>query len=214
MAAVHAAEHVAHRGLLQGAVAKGNGLVGEGQGVAHRATRRTGDQAQGLHIGLDVFVPQHLPQMFNDGFRGHGTQIELQAARQDRDRHFVRVGGGQYEFQVLGRLFQGFEHGVECCVAQHVHLVDHEDLEAALHRFVNRLLQQLLHLVYAPVGGGIELGVIDKAPSIDLGTGGANAAGLIGDAGFAIEGFGQNPRDRGLAHTACAGEQIRVVQAL
>ena len=35
MAAVHAAQHVAHRGLLQFAIAKGDGLVGERQRIAH-----------------------------------------------------------------------------------------------------------------------------------------------------------------------------------
>ena len=43
-------------------------------------------------------------------------------------------------------------------------------LKRPLHRLVNRLLQQRLHLVHAPVGGGIELGVVDKAAGIDVGT--------------------------------------------
>ena len=214
MAAVHAAQHVAHRGLLQFAIAKGDGLIGEGQRIAHRATRGAGNQAQGLHIGADVFVAQHLAQVLDDGFGRHGAQIELQTARQHGDRHLVRVGGGQDKFQILGRLFQGFEHGVERRVAQHVHLVDHEDLEAALHRFVNRLLQQLLHLVHAPIGGGVQLGVIHKPTGIDLGAGRTHATRFGGDTGFAIQGFGQDARHRGLAHTPRAGEQIGVVQAL
>ena len=116
-----------------------------------------------MHIGLHLFVGQHLRQVLNDGLRGHGAQIELQTTRQHSDRYFVRVGGGQHKFQIFRRLFQGFEHGIERGVAEHVHLVNHEDFEAPLHRFVSGLLEQLLNLINTAVGGSVKFGVIDKS---------------------------------------------------
>ena len=100
-----------------------------------------------------------------------------------------------------------------------MHLVNHEDFEAALHRLVNGLLQQALHFVYAAVRRCVQLGVIDKAAGINISTGLADAAGVSGDAAsavraLAIERFGQHPRDGGLAHAARTGEQIGVVQTL
>ena len=77
--------------------------------------------------------------MFADGFRSHRAQIKLQAAREYRDRNFLRVGGRQHEFEVFGRLFQRFQHRIECRIGEHVNLVNHEHLEAPLHGFINRL---------------------------------------------------------------------------
>ena len=147
-------------------------------------------------------------------FGRHGPQVELQTARQHRDRHFLGIGGGQHELEVFGRLFQGFQHGIESRVGEHVHFVNHEHLETTLHRLVNRLLQKLLHLVDAAVGGGIELGVIHKAATVDVGTGLAHATGLRRDALLAVQRFGQNARHRGLAHAPGPSEQIGMVQAL
>ena len=81
MAAVHAAQHIAYHCFGQSAVAKRDGLVGQGQSVAHGSPSGTGQQAQRLHIGLHLLVGQHLRQVFDDGLRRHGPQIELQTAR-------------------------------------------------------------------------------------------------------------------------------------
>ena len=162
---------------------------------------------------------QDMHQVIDQHRRRHGPQIELQTARQHSDRHFLRIGGGEHKFEVIGRLLQGLQHGIERRVGEHVHLVDHEHLEAALNRFVNRLLQQGLNLIHTPVGGRIEFGVVHKTPGIDVATGIAHAAGLSGDAtltihALAIERLGQDARDGGFAHPPRAGEQIGMVQTL
>ena len=160
-----------------------------------------------------------MAQMLEHRLGGHGAQIELQTTRQHGDRHFLWVGRGQHKFQILGRLFQGFQHRVESGVGEHVHLVNHEHLEAALHRLVNRLLEQGLHFVHTTVRGGVKFGVIDKATSVDVAARLTHTTRLSGDTALpvrtlAIERFGQHTRHRGFAHTACAGEQIRMVQTL
>ena len=93
--------------------------------------------------------------MLKNSLRCHGPQIELQAAREHGDRHFLRIGGGKYKLEVFRRLFQGFEHRIERGVRQHVYFVNHEDFKAPLHRLVNRLLQQTLHFVNPSVGGSV-----------------------------------------------------------
>ncbi len=102
-------------------------------------------------------------------------------------------------------------------VGQHVHLVDHIDLEARITWCVHRLFQQLRHLVDAAVGRRIHLDVIDKAARIDRGTRLAHATRRGRDAARAvrpdaIERLGQDARQRGLAHAAGSGKQISMVQ--
>ena len=218
-AAVGAAEHLAHGGLFQPAGTEGDGLVRQAERVAHGAARGTRQQPQRLRLGRHAFLRQHMLQVLQHGLRRHGPQVELQAAAQHRDGHLLRVGGGEHEFQVFGRLLQRLQHGVEGGVGEHVHFVDHEDLEAPLHRLVDRLFEQALHLVHAAVGGGIELGVINEAAGIDLGACRAHAAWRGGDAtlpvsAHAVERLGQDARHRGLAHAARSGEQVGMMQPL
>ena len=78
--------------------------------------------------------------MFTNRFWRHGPQVELQTTRKHRHRYFLGIGGGKYELQILGRLFERFQHGIKSRVGQHMHLVNHEDFKATLDRFVNRLL--------------------------------------------------------------------------
>ena len=139
--AVHAAQHGAHAGLVNAARAESNRLIGQRERIAHRATRGTREQAQRLRLGGHVFNAQHTNQMFQNGFRCHRSQVELQAARQHGGRDFLRVGRGEHEFEVFRRLFQRLEHGVERRVRQHVNFVNHEDFKAPDDRLVNRLLQ-------------------------------------------------------------------------
>ena len=131
----------------------------------------------------------------------------------------MRVGSGQHKLQILGRFFQRLQHGVESRVGQHVHLVDHEDLEASLHWLVDRLLQQRLHFVHATVAGGVELGIVHKPAAINIRARLADSTRGSGDSAvavhpLAIERLGQNARNRCFAHTTGAGEQIGMVQAL
>ena len=76
-----------------------------------------------------------------------------------------------------------------------------------------------MHLVHAAVAGGIQLGVIHKAPRINGTAGRAYAAGRSRDAALligthAIERLGQNARYRCLAHAPRTRKQVSMVQAL
>ena len=219
MAAIDRAKHLPYRALLQTACTKGNRLVGQAQGVPHGSACSPRQQAQCGWLGLHLLAGQHCSQVFKDSFGCHGPEVELQTARKHCHRDLLRIGGGQHELEVLGGLLQRLEHGIEGMPGQHVDLVNHEDLEAPLHRFVDRLLQQPLDLIDPAIRGSVKFGVVDKTPGIDIAAGLADATGLGGDAtpsvrALAVEGFGQDARHRGLAHASGAGEQIGVVQTL
>ncbi|CAB3914756.1 hypothetical protein LMG3481_04973 [Achromobacter deleyi] len=214
MALVDRAEHAAHGVFGEIAGAVGDGLIGQGQRVAHGTRRGLADETQRGDFKAHLLFTQHRLQVAHDGVGRHLLQVELQAARQHRDRNLLRVGGGENEFDVRRRFFQRLEHRVERVPGQHVHFVDHVDLEAARARRVDGLLQQLGHFLDAAVGRRVQLEVVDEPPGIDLGTRATDAAGLRGDAGFTVEGFGQDARQRGLADAAGAGEQPGMVQAL
>ena len=219
IATVHTAQHLAHGCFLQLATAKGNGLIRQRQCIAHGTARGTREQLERLGLCGNAFLGQHLRQVLKHGLGCHGPQIELQAAREHRDRHLLRISRSQYKLEVLGRLLQRLQHGVEGGVGEHVHLVDHEDLEAPLHGLVHRLLQQALHLIHTTVGGRVQLDIVRKAAAINFSTCRADTTRRSCDFTLAIwpgaiDGLGKNTRDRGLAHTTCASEQVRMVQTL
>ncbi|CUI80935.1 Uncharacterised protein [Achromobacter kerstersii] len=214
MALINRAEHAAHGVLGHVASAIGDGLIGQGERITHGPLSRLANQAQGRHFKRDGFLTQHRLQVTNDGVGRHLLQIELQATRQHRHRNLLRIGGGQDKFDVRGRLFQRLQHGVESVAGQHVHFVDHVDLEAPRARRVHRLFEQLRHFFDAAVRGRIQFQVVDKAPSVDFRTSAADAARLGRDADFTVERLGQDAGKRGLAHAPGAGEQPGMVQAL
>ena len=71
----------------------------------------------------------------------HLLQVELHAARQYGDRNFLRVSRRKNKFNMRRWLFQCLEHGVECVITQHMHFIDHIDLEARVGRCIHRLLE-------------------------------------------------------------------------
>ena len=160
-----------------------------------------------------------MAQVLQNRLRRHRSQVKLQAARQHSGGHFLGVRRGQYKFEVFGRFFQRFEHGVKSRVRQHVHLVNHEDLEAPDHRLVNSLLQQLRDFINAAVGRRVQLGVVHKPSAINIRASLANPARGSGNTALpvstnAVERLGQNTRNRRFAHTPCARKQVGMVQTL
>ncbi|CAB3758216.1 hypothetical protein LMG29542_03263 [Paraburkholderia humisilvae] len=143
----------------------------------------------------------------------HLLQIELQTARQHRDRNLLRIGGRQNEFDMRRRLFERFEHCVERVVRQHVHFVDHIDLEARIDRRIHRALEQRGHFVDPAIARRIHFDIVDEAPFVDLPARAAHAARRGGDARLTVERLREDARQRGLADAACSGEQIGVMQA-
>ncbi len=214
VAAVDHPEHLAHGVLVDLPAPEGDRLVEQRQGIAHAARGGPAEQAERRCLDGDALGLEYPREMAGDRRRRHVAQVQLHAARQDRDWHALRIGGRQHEQHMPGRLLERLEHRVEGVVRQHVDFVDHVHLEAARARRIDRVLEQLGHLVDAPVRGRVELHVVDEATFVDLGAGPAGAAGRGADAGLAVHGLGDDARQRRLADAAGTGEQVCVVQAI
>ena len=160
-----------------------------------------------------MFAVQNVREVLRYLLSGHVAQHELQAAAEHGNGDFVRVGGGEDEFDVLGRLFQRFEHGVERGFGEHVHFVDDIDFVFAGSGRVLGVFQHFADVVDAGVGGGVDFEQIHEAAGVDVAAGLALAAGFAFVRSFAVEAFGKDAGDGGFAHAAGAGEQVGVVQS-
>ncbi len=213
LGAVHRAQHRAHHVFAQRTAGIGDGLVEQGQPVTQRAIGRLGQLHDRRRVRLDLLGRQDAGHLPLDLVFVKPLEVELQAARQHRHRQLLRVGGGQQEFHVLRRLFQRLQQRIERCLGKHVHFVDQVDLELAARGHVLRVFNHFAHIVHAGVGCGVDLQQVDITPGIDVQTGRARAARIGTGARLAVQRFGENARDGGLAHAAGAGEQERVVHA-
>ena len=216
---VDRAEHPPHRIERHLAGAVGDRLIQQRQTVAHRTARRVAQHLQRGGLGLDTLLADDRREVPRHGSRWHLLEVELQAATQHSDRHLLRIGRGQDEAHVVGRLFQRLEHRVERMLGQHVHFIDHVDLVARVAGRVRGPLQQRHHVVHTAVAGGIHLDVVDEAAGVDRRAGVADVAGCGRHVTAAVEPgavqrLGQDARQRGLADATRAGEQVGVVKLL
>ena len=108
------------RGRPPRALGCGEPVVGEGQhlveqrlGVAHAAIGQAGDERQRLGVGLGAFGGDDAGQLADDGRIGDAAEVEALGAADDGGRHLVRVGRGQDEDDVVGRLLDQLEQRVE-----------------------------------------------------------------------------------------------------
>ena len=139
-------------------------------------------------------------------------QIELQAARQNSDRNFLRISSGKYKFDVFRRLLQSFQHGIESRLGEHVDFINDVNLVTGAGGSIERVFQQFAHLVHLRIGSGVHLDQIDETPAINFGAGGTYAARRGRNPRLAIERLGQNAGNSGFADTACARKQVGMVQ--
>ena len=105
VALVDGADHLAHVGFGYAARTHGDGLVEQAERVAHGACGGTAEQGEGGGFVGDLFAGQNVRKVLRYLLGSHVAQHELQAAAEHGNGDFVRVGGGEDEFDVLGRLF-------------------------------------------------------------------------------------------------------------
>ena len=213
--AVHEAKQGGDVLVAHGLAAEREHLVEQAQGVARAALRRARQPSQRLVRDLDPLPVGHLAQVRDELPRGDQAEVVLLAAREDRVRDLVVLGGGEDELHARGRLLEGLQEGVEGPRGQHVDLVDDPDLEAVPGRVVAGALAQLPDLLHAVVGGPVDLLHVEGGAGRDLRAGGALAARVGGGpvAARAVEGLGQDARGGGLADSARAGEEEGMADA-
>ncbi len=117
--------------------------------------------------------------------------------------------GSQNENYVRGRLFQGFEQGIEGCRAELVDLVDNVHLKASRNgRKMHLVDDEVANFLHLSVGRGIDLEHVETGPLRDLPAKGAFVAGIITRPALAIQSLGKYTSGTGFTRTPRATEEI------
>jgi len=160
--------------------AEGEDAVEDGEGIAHGAVAEAGDAEDGIGFGLDAFIFYDVGEVFGDALGGDVFEIEALAAGDDGGGDFVDVGGGEDEFDVGGRLFEGFEECVEGAGGEHVDFVDDVDFEGGACGADAGGLAEFADLVDGVVGGAVDF------DDVHVFAAGDGFAGVAGAAGVAV----------------------------
>ena len=192
----------------------GDRLVEEAQRIAHAPIRRPRHQLHRGCLEFDRLLGEDPLEMGGDVAGRQSLEIELQAARQHRDRKLLGVRRREQELHMGRRLFQRLEQCVEALLREHVHLVDEVHLVTAAGRRELDVVHQVACLVYLRTGCSIHLEQVDEPARVDLDARAALAARLRGDAGIAIDAFREDSSKRRLADPTGAGEEEGVVESI
>ena len=130
--------------------AESYGLVEKALGVAQASVGRLGDQIQSQGADRQTFARGDPRQMFRDLLPRNFLEFEMLAARGDGRRDLVKFRRREDEHRVRRGLLKGFEEGVESRSRNLMDLVDDDDLEPALNRFVFDTFPESADLLNAP----------------------------------------------------------------
>ena len=194
----------------------GHQLVEHRQGVAHRTAARAHDEGQDPLSHADVLLGAQARQVGAQHVRRHQAERIVVGARADRADDALGFRRREDELDVLGRLLDELEQGVEALVRDHVGLVDDENLVAVAHRRESGALTQVTRIVDAAVRGRVDLDDVKRAGP----TGGQLAARFaltargVRGALRAVQAARQDARRGGLTTSARPREQVRVRHAI
>ena len=211
--AVDDPEDGAGRLFGHGGPREGDHLVQSALRVAQRPFRHPADQVDDRRRHLHLLPRGHAPEVRRHLRLRDLLELEVLAARQDRERQLPVVGRREQEDDVRRRLLQGLEERVPRLVGEHVHFVDDVDLVAVARRGVAHRLPQLPHRVDAAVAGAVDLQDVHRARLGDLQAGRAGVARDRGRPLDAVERLGHETRHGRLADAAQSREEVGVVDA-
>ena len=188
-------------------------LVEDGEGVTRRPGAGADHEGQRGGVDLDALLLAQPGEVVRERARRDQPERVVVRPRADGRDDLLGLGGGEDELQVLGRLLDQLEQGVEALRADHVRLVDDVDLEPAAHRREERPLAQVTSVVDTTVAGRVDLDHVDRAgASTSQVAAGLALAARVGDGRLlAVQRARQDPGAGRLAAPAGTGEQVGVV---
>ena len=208
------AEHGEHVGFLDFVAAKADELVERGFGVAHAAVRAARDGVERGFVNLHLFQFRDVREVFGDERGRNPAQVKPLAARENRRQDLLRVGRGEHEFHVRRRLFQRFQQRVERRRREHVNFVNDVDFERRIGGRVFAGLAQFADLFDAVVARAVNFQNVERAAFGDFNAARILVVEIDFRAAGAVQAFGEDAGDGGLAGAARAAKQVGVRDAL
>ncbi len=177
-----------------------------------------GADDQGQHTGIDdhALALAERAHILEHRRRRDESERVVVRARPDRADDFLRLGRGEDELHVIGRLFDEFEQGVESLRRHHVRLVEDEDLEPITCGCEDGALPQIACVIDTVVAGGVDLDDIQGSPAAasELDAALARTAGGVGRSLGTVQAPREDARRGRLAAPARPGEQVGVPDAV
>ena len=192
---------------------KAAALVQQTQGIPHGAVCHPGQNVRSVGGEVDALLPGDIEQLPGDVLREDPLKGKALTAGKDGGRDLVQLRGGQDEHQMLRRLLQNLQQGVEGRGGEHMHLVDNVHTLFQHRRGIHRLLPKGSNIVHTIVAGGIQLGDVQELARINAPAGLALVAGSAVQRVQAVDGLGQDPGTGGFSGTPGAGEKVGVAGA-
>ncbi len=198
--------------LLAGA---GEELVEHAERVTRRAATGADDERVHRVLHRDVLLRADLLEQPAHGRRREQPERVVVRARPDGRQHLLRLGGREDEDEVLRRLLDDLEQGVEPCRRDHVGLVDDEHPVPRLGRRVEGAIAQLAGVLHTAVAGGVEFDHVEVAGATRAERDTRRALTARRGRGplHAVERARQDAGRRRLAAAARAREEVGVVDA-
>ena len=191
---------------------RGPHLVEQADGVAHRAGRLAGQQAQGVVVDGDALRLGDLAQLPDEHLHLDAAEVVALAAAADGLLDRAGVGGREDEVDVGRRLLERLEEGVGGLALDFMGLVDQVDLEVGpgVGRAVAGVLTQVPDVVDAAVRCGVHLDEVEVAALVEGDAVGRIGGRLTGVVVAEDDRLGEDAGGGRLAGAAGAGEQVGV----
>src|SRR6266850_5534900 len=190
------------------AAAKADQLVQSALRVAHPAVGAPGDGMKSCVVDFDLLQFGDLAKMLNDERHRNATQIKALATRKDGGKHLFRLGGGKHELYMSRGLFQRLEKRIEGFFGEHVNFVNDVDLKPRTGRRVFGGFAQLTDFIDTAIARAVDFENIERTSFGDFLAARVVVVEIDFGAAGAIEAFGEDARDGGLARAARPAKQI------
>lgn len=191
----------------------GEELVHDGHRVTYGPGPGAHDERQHAVLDGDALAPADLAQVLPQGAGRNEPEGVVVGPRPDRPDDLLGLGGGEDELQMLRRLLDDLQQGVEPRRGDHVGLVDDVDLVPAAGGPEEGLLAQLTGVVHATVRRGVDLDDVDGPRPVARQVPARLALPARGRRRplLTVQAPREDPRAGGLATSARPAEQVRVI---